>query len=255
MASVLEKKGNFKQKKIQVEDRSQVEEQNDPEDVTHCQVCGRSDREDRMLLCDGCDDGYHCECLRPAVTEIPWGEWFCANCQAEARASSSTRLRRVRRSRSNQAAHEIDQEEVRDLLREVEPTTSRLRAERSTTFTRPVARTRQMERVRRAVNQTRIQRGGYIIETESGSSDFDSEDCESEMTDGSGTSEGEEEPMDDDDNVDYGVGGKKCSCIMCDETCQVNLNSASLKPKPSKRAVGKKRKTSSKTTAKRGMLE
>lgn len=251
MASVLEKNGNFKQKKIQVEDRSQVEEQNDPNDVTHCQVCGRSDREDRLLLCDGCDDGYHCECLRPAVTEIPWGEWFCANCQAEAQGSSSTRLRRVRRSRSNQAAwHEIEQDEVRDLLREVEPTTSRLRAERSTTFTRPVARTRQMERVRRTVNQTRIQRGGYVIETESGSSDFESGDCESEMTDGSGTSEGEEEPM------DGGEGDKKCSCIMCDETCQVNLNSASLmKPKLRKRTIGKKRKTTSRTTIKRGMLE
>lgn len=27
------------------------------EDPTFCEVCGRSDREDRLLLCDGCDAG------------------------------------------------------------------------------------------------------------------------------------------------------------------------------------------------------
>ncbi len=27
------------------------------EDNTYCEVCGQADREDRMLLCDGCDLG------------------------------------------------------------------------------------------------------------------------------------------------------------------------------------------------------
>lgn len=27
------------------------------DDPTFCEVCGRSDREDRLLLCDGCDAG------------------------------------------------------------------------------------------------------------------------------------------------------------------------------------------------------
>lgn len=34
--------------------RAKEEEEEDP---TFCEVCGRSDREDRLLLCDGCDAG------------------------------------------------------------------------------------------------------------------------------------------------------------------------------------------------------
>ena len=41
---------------IPVEDRNtQAEEE---EEETFCEVCQQSDREDRMLLCDGCDLGY-----------------------------------------------------------------------------------------------------------------------------------------------------------------------------------------------------
>ena len=40
---------------IPVEDRNtQAEEE---EEETFCEVCQQSDREDRMLLCDGCDLG------------------------------------------------------------------------------------------------------------------------------------------------------------------------------------------------------
>lgn len=34
-------------------------------DPTYCEVCGRCDREDRLLLCDGCDLGYHLGKLEP----------------------------------------------------------------------------------------------------------------------------------------------------------------------------------------------
>lgn len=46
-------------KKIQVEDRSTIG-QEEYEDLTFCEVCNLSNREDRMLLCDRCDRGYHC---------------------------------------------------------------------------------------------------------------------------------------------------------------------------------------------------
>ena len=36
----------------------QVEIPPEEEDHTCCEVCGRSDREDRLLLCDGCDLAY-----------------------------------------------------------------------------------------------------------------------------------------------------------------------------------------------------
>jgi hypothetical protein len=59
------------------------------EEVSHChffslslslQVCGECDREDRMLLCDGCDLGYHLECLDPPMDTVPLEEWFCPDC-------------------------------------------------------------------------------------------------------------------------------------------------------------------------------
>ncbi|XP_030876393.1 PHD and RING finger domain-containing protein 1-like [Leptonychotes weddellii] len=42
-------------KKIPVENARAGE--HEEEDPTFCEVCGRSDREDRLLLCDGCDAG------------------------------------------------------------------------------------------------------------------------------------------------------------------------------------------------------
>lgn len=39
---------------VPVENARAGEEEDDP---TFCEVCGRSDREDRLLLCDGCDAG------------------------------------------------------------------------------------------------------------------------------------------------------------------------------------------------------
>uniref|UniRef100_A0A8C5CF40 Uncharacterized protein n=1 Tax=Gadus morhua TaxID=8049 RepID=A0A8C5CF40_GADMO len=45
-----------------------------------CQLCGRGDNEDLLLLCDGCDRGLHTYCLRPRITAIPEGDWFCPAC-------------------------------------------------------------------------------------------------------------------------------------------------------------------------------
>ncbi|KAL0830248.1 hypothetical protein ABMA28_002459 [Loxostege sticticalis] len=50
------------------------------EDPTVCEICGSSDNEDSMLLCDGCDLGFHMQCLTPPLTEIPADQWLCPNC-------------------------------------------------------------------------------------------------------------------------------------------------------------------------------
>nr|XP_054761377.1 PHD and RING finger domain-containing protein 1-like [Lytechinus pictus] len=56
------------------------EAHDEDEDPTYCEVCGECDREDRLLLCDECDAGYHCECLTPPLVHIPIEEWYCPNC-------------------------------------------------------------------------------------------------------------------------------------------------------------------------------
>eukprot|EP00271_Cylindrocystis_brebissonii_P015974 TRINITY_DN39078_c0_g1_i1.p1 TRINITY_DN39078_c0_g1~~TRINITY_DN39078_c0_g1_i1.p1 ORF type:complete len:640 (-),score=62.90 TRINITY_DN39078_c0_g1_i1:445-2364(-) len=45
-----------------------------------CQRCGQGDNDDKMLLCDKCDDGYHMFCMQPVMVTVPAGSWFCPNC-------------------------------------------------------------------------------------------------------------------------------------------------------------------------------
>ncbi|KAM4610599.1 bromodomain adjacent to zinc finger domain protein 2A [Polymixia lowei] len=48
-----------------------------------CQVCRKGDNDEYLLLCDGCDRGCHMYCLRPKVTQVPEGDWFCPTCVAK----------------------------------------------------------------------------------------------------------------------------------------------------------------------------
>ncbi|GCC19709.1 hypothetical protein chiPu_0018478 [Chiloscyllium punctatum] len=133
-------------KKVPVQNPNKDNEEEE-EDVTNCEVCGRSDREDSLLLCDGCDSGYHLDCLTPALNTVPVEEWFCPECAA---------------NNPTAVVEEIDEEEVAFLVADAaqEPTTSRLRP--SARRTRAIARTRQSERVRENVNRNRITRAHQI---------------------------------------------------------------------------------------------
>lgn len=45
-----------------------------------CLVCGGGGEEDKLLLCDGCDDSYHIFCLIPPLHDVPKGDWRCPRC-------------------------------------------------------------------------------------------------------------------------------------------------------------------------------
>lgn len=49
-------------------------------DLYVCRICSRGDEDDKLLLCDGCDDTYHIFCLIPPLPEIPRGVWRCPKC-------------------------------------------------------------------------------------------------------------------------------------------------------------------------------
>uniref|UniRef100_A0A9J7YZB3 [histone H3]-trimethyl-L-lysine(4) demethylase n=1 Tax=Cyprinus carpio carpio TaxID=630221 RepID=A0A9J7YZB3_CYPCA len=54
-----------------------------PVDMYVCLVCGKGNDEDRLLLCDGCDDSYHTFCLIPPLNDVPRGDWRCPKCLAQ----------------------------------------------------------------------------------------------------------------------------------------------------------------------------
>ena len=61
------------------EERAEAELQDELVDAA-CVECGSPDDADSMLLCDGCDAGYHLSCLSPAPAEVPADDWFCPKC-------------------------------------------------------------------------------------------------------------------------------------------------------------------------------
>lgn len=43
--------------------------------LQNCQFCQSGENEDKLLLCDGCDRGYHTYCFKPQMTSVPEGDW------------------------------------------------------------------------------------------------------------------------------------------------------------------------------------
>jgi hypothetical protein len=53
-----------------------------------CQCCQQqvqqvSKQHNAMLLCDGCDRGYHQRCLAQPLVKVPKGNWLCPGCEVQ----------------------------------------------------------------------------------------------------------------------------------------------------------------------------
>ncbi|XP_059499981.1 lysine-specific demethylase 5C, partial [Stegostoma tigrinum] len=48
-----------------------------------CIICSRRVEEEKLVLCEGCEDSYHTFCLIPPLPEIPKGDWRCPKCVVE----------------------------------------------------------------------------------------------------------------------------------------------------------------------------
>ncbi|KAJ3162468.1 hypothetical protein HDU86_004950 [Geranomyces michiganensis] len=45
-----------------------------------CEICAGGENDEQMLLCDGCNRGYHLYCFDPPMVAIPNTDWFCPDC-------------------------------------------------------------------------------------------------------------------------------------------------------------------------------
>ncbi|KAJ5563000.1 hypothetical protein N7535_002554 [Penicillium sp. DV-2018c] len=49
-------------------------------DQQKCETCGKSDDQESILVCDGCELGYHKACLDPSTTTPSEHDWHCPKC-------------------------------------------------------------------------------------------------------------------------------------------------------------------------------
>ena len=52
----------------------------DPDDVA-CMICGKSDNDELLVLCDGCEHGCHTFCCKPQLAAVPEDDWYCTVCR------------------------------------------------------------------------------------------------------------------------------------------------------------------------------
>ncbi|KAI8079726.1 chromatin remodelling complex Rsc7/Swp82 subunit-domain-containing protein [Halteromyces radiatus] len=45
-----------------------------------CCICNSAGDETKLMICDGCDRGWHTDCCTPPVKDIPEGSWLCPVC-------------------------------------------------------------------------------------------------------------------------------------------------------------------------------
>lgn len=53
-----------------------------PENIDNlmCELCSAGHHEDKIILCDRCDKGFHLFCLSPPLDDVPAGDWICPVC-------------------------------------------------------------------------------------------------------------------------------------------------------------------------------
>ncbi|XP_031833617.2 ATP-dependent chromatin assembly factor large subunit isoform X3 [Nomia melanderi] len=91
-----------------------------------CYICRRRRDAEKMLLCDGCNKGHHLYCLKPKLTAVPDGDWYCKTCKPPVKSKSKLKKRKkfedeleeevilTKETRHNRARRVLESEEEED---------------------------------------------------------------------------------------------------------------------------------------------
>ena len=99
-------------------------------DLVMCESCGSGEREERIILCDGCDKAYHLECATPVLDEVPQGEWYCVSCGERERKAQALREERNRKERERRAREKKVRDEENEEERKVREERERIEHEK-----------------------------------------------------------------------------------------------------------------------------
>ncbi|KAK8800269.1 hypothetical protein WA171_004904 [Blastocystis sp. BT1] len=65
-----------------------------------CDICGKGENEDSIIICDKCNKGFHLYCLKPILPSVPSGEWFCDACRENQKRKYYRNLARYQENQS-----------------------------------------------------------------------------------------------------------------------------------------------------------
>ena len=153
---------------------------------TRCRICKKKGDAERMLLCDKCDNGHHMFCLRPQLSVIPDGQWFCPECKPKDAVKPPRKIRNTFKDGDLYSDDKETEDDEADSDEEAYESDDTIEAKSDTS----------LKKIKKIVKN--------VIESTDDHSEDDEED-EGENT----VEESSEDEHDDNNDSDYAVKGEK----------------------------------------------